>query len=224
MSGVVDVGDAVELTFTGVPGAEVTVSWLDPNQTVVIDAAVVAETPPGSGLFPTTLLATTAGSWTAVFTSSGAAVGVERYYVRATSSTMVPLASVGDVAAQFGALTTAQEQLTAWLVRAASAMVRYRFPLVDTHISAGLLDPDVVALTIANMILRVLRNPGGLRSETIGPFSRAFDTRYAAGLLVITDEEAAMFTPIAAAQVYAIGTIPLGVALCPPQRSGYGRW
>ena len=53
---------------------------------------------------------------------------------------------------------------------------------LDADITAGLLDPELAALTVANMVLRVLRNPSGLRAETTGPFSRTYDTTAAAGL------------------------------------------
>jgi hypothetical protein len=45
------------------------------------------------------------------------------------------------------------------------------------------------------MVLRVLRNPSGLRSETVGPFSRSYDTSVAAGLLVFTDDEEQLIAP-----------------------------
>jgi hypothetical protein len=229
MSGVVDVGDAIELTFSTTTGATVAVSWFNPDMDAVVDQVAVVESPAGSGLFPYTFLPTDAGVWTAQFTASGAATAVERYYVRATALTgLPPLAAIGDVVGQFGALTPAQEGLTGWLLRAASKMVRARFPNIDAQLAGGTLDRDVVALAVANMVLRVLRNPGGLRSETVGPFSRSWDTRVAAGLLVITDEEAAMFTPVVTlpATVNPVGTIYLRPGLAPyPKglnRSGWG--
>lgn len=229
MSGVVDVGDAIELTFSTATGSTVLVSWFDPDMAAVVDQVAVTESPAGSGQFPYTFLPTAAGVWTAQFTASGAATAVERYYVRATALTgLPPLAAVGDVAGQYGSLTAAQEGLVGWLLRAASKMVRARFPNIDTQLAAGQLDRDVVALGIANMVLRVIRNPGGLRSETVGPFSRSWDTRVAAGLLAITAEEAALFTPVITlpATVNPVGTIFLRPGLAPyPKglnRSGWG--
>ena len=45
------------------------------------------------------------------------------------------------------------------------------------------------------MVLRVLRNPDGLRSETVGPFSTTYDTSVAAGLLAITADDLSGVTP-----------------------------
>lgn len=196
MSAVVDVGDAIELTFTTVAGATVTVSWLDPDQVAVIDAEAVTENPAGSGLFPKTLVVSSAGVWTAEFRASGTTSAVERYYVRATAlSGPPPFAAVGDVTAQYGSMTAAEESLAGWLLRAASNMVRARRPTIDQQISAGLVSQDMAALAVTNMVLRVLRNPSGLRSETVGPFSRSYDTTVAAGLLVFTDAEDQLIAP-----------------------------
>lgn len=198
MSSVVDVGDVIELTFATVTGAAVTVSWLNPDQVAVLDAEPVTEDPAGSGKFPWTLRPTTAGMWTAEFRASGVTEAIERYYVRVTSFTgPPPLAAVGDVAAQFGTLTAAQQTLAAWLLRAASRMIRAARPSIDAQIADGTVDGDLAALAVTNMVLRVLRNPGGLRAETTGPFSRSYDTSVAAGLLVFTPGEASLLIPVA---------------------------
>lgn len=214
----VDVGDAVEVTYSGTTGSTVVVSWIDPDLEPVFEDQPVTETPSGSGRFPYVFQPSRAGTWTARFDESGNGQQVERYYIRASDLTgPPPLAVLGDVSEQFGSMTVAQQQLANALLRAASKLVRSRFPLIDQQIRDGKLDADVVALGLTNMVLRVLRNPGGLRSETIGPFSRTYDTTAAAGLLVITTSEEAMFSPAGAATTTgAIGTarIRAGMAGC----------
>lgn len=216
MSAVADVGDAVELTFNTATGATVAVSWYDPDLTPVIAGDPVTETPAGSGQFPYTFLPTAAGMWTAEFTSSGAATNVERYYVRAVGFTgPPPLAAIADVTSQFGALTRDQEAMTGWLLRAASKMVRGRFPLLDAQLAAGTIDRDVAALAVANMVLRVLRNPVGMRSESVGPFTRTFDTSVATGLLRITDAELALLAVLPDVGTPTVGTIMARPGLAP---------
>src|ERR1044071_4107042 len=120
MATVVDVGDAFELTFSTTTGADVTVTWIDPGDVTVIESQTVPEG--ATGQYPVTLTASQAGMWTAIFPAAGAVPAVEPYYVRARVVTgLPPLAAVGDVAAQFGTLTGAQEGITAFLLRAASA-------------------------------------------------------------------------------------------------------
>jgi hypothetical protein len=186
----VDVGDAFELTFTTTPGAAVTVSWYDPDLLPVLDGVSVPETPAASGKYPRTFVPNSAGLWHAVFNASGTATAVEEFWVRANAITgQPPLATVGEVGDQFGTMTDAQEGLAKSLLRAASKLVRQRFPLIDTNIAAGRLDPEVVGLAVVNMVLRVLRNPRGLRASTTGPFSVTYDTTTAAGQLAISADE-----------------------------------
>lgn len=210
MSGVVDVGEALELKFSAPTGVAVTVTWLDPDQVPVIDSQSVPESPSGSGSYPQVLIPTTAGMWTALFAGPNL---METYYVRARALFgPLPLAAVGDVADQFGTLTAAQEGLAAHLVRAASALLRSRAAqvnvFIDADIAAGRLDPELAALTVANMVLRVMRNPDGLRAETTGPFSRTYDTTAAAGLLVVTDYD---LTAITTAVAVPDGVAALGI-------------
>src|SRR5690349_944094 len=127
MSGVVDVGDALELTFTTTTGATVTASWYDPDQVPVFEDVSVSENPGGSGRFPRTFLPDRPGMWKAVFAASGTVTAHDAYYVRARSLTgPAPLAAVGDIGEQYGAMSTAQEQLAGVLIRAASQMIRGR--------------------------------------------------------------------------------------------------
>lgn len=215
---ITDVGDALELTFQTVTGATVTVDWVDPAGVTVLDGIAVTETPSGSGRYPFTFLPTAAGMWTALFVASGAATASEPYYVRARSvGGLAPLAAVGEVGEQYGTMTAAQEGLAAALLRAASSIIRGRVPTVDTLIADGKLNPDLAALAAVSMVLRVMRNPGGLRSETVGPFSRTYDTTHAAGLLVLTEAEVGLLTPPASGAAAArVGTIMMRPGLAPP--------
>lgn len=231
MSGVIDVGEAFELTFNAAPGSEVTATLLDPDQVALIDAELVPETPIGSGKFPRTFVPETkSGMWTVLFQGPGQP---EKYFVRARPLTgLPPLAAVGDVAEQFGTMTAAQEGLAGHLVRAASALLRQRAKQagldVDADVADGRLDAEVAALTVANMVLRVMRNPNGLRAESTGPFSRTYDTSAAAGLLVVTEYD---LGPIVTAPVMpdgfaglGIGTIRVVPGLAPTMRRPPWSW
>jgi hypothetical protein len=222
----VDVGDAFELTFRTATGATVTASWYDNNLNPVYEGDPVTENPAGSGLFPRTLVCTAPGMWKALFTASGAATAVEEEWVRATSVTgPPPLAAVGDVSAQFGVLSDAQTGLARYLLRAASKLVRRAFPAVDADMASGAIDPDIVALSVTNMALRVLRNPQGLRAQTIGPFSYTYDTTVAAGLLVLSESETAALTlpAVQANSMAAMGTVRIHPGMAPPVRHRGGR-
>lgn len=218
MSAVVDVGETLELTFSAPTGTQVTASWLNPDQVALIDAEPVPETPAGSGKFPKTFTPYVAGVWTGLFFGAGQS---EAYYVRATPLLgPLPLAAIGDVRRQFGPLTPAQEGLAGHLVRAASSLLRQRTPSIDQDVRTHRIDPDVAALTVTNMVLRVMRNPNGLRAETTGPFSRTYDTSSAAGLLVVTDYDLAAVTAVtplpAGLAGLGVGTIRVQPGMAPP--------
>lgn len=219
----VDVGDAFELTFTTATGATVRHSWYNPADLPVYELQPIVENPVGSGRYPQVFQADESGLWTVRVVVTGTATAQEEHYVYARPvPAEKPLAVLGHVVEQFGALTTAQEGLTNALLRAASKMIRARIPALDEMLADGRLDPDLVALAVTNMVLRVLRNPGGLRAETVGPFSRTYDTTYAAGLLVLTKDEAAILTPTvtAANAVSPIGTARIVPGLAPGRRHG----
>lgn len=221
-----DVGDAFEATFHTTAGATVTVSWFSPAGATVLDAVSVAESTVTPGDFPFTFTLTEAGVWEARWTASGTVTAVERFYVRARAvSGLPPLATVGEVAELYGTMTEAQEQLTAALLRRASEMIRGRRDIAD-RIAAGTLQPDDLAMTAINMVLRVLRNPNGLRAETTGPFSRTYDTSVAAGLLVLADYdlealEAPERLPDGLAGL-GVGTIRVQPGLAPPAHPSGG--
>ncbi len=214
----VDVGDAFELVFTTEPGATVRNSWYDPADQPVYEMQTIPEDPTGSGRYPNLYQATASGLWTVRVMVTGAATAVEEHYVFARPVPAAkPLAVIGHVTEQYGALTSAQEGLVNALLRAASKMIRARIPALDAMLADGRLDADLVALAVTNMVLRVLRNPGGLRAETVGPFSRTYDTTYAAGLLVLTPNETAILTPTVteATAVNPIGTARIVAGLAP---------
>ncbi|MFG3710889.1 hypothetical protein [Micromonospora sp. NPDC047730] len=192
---VVDVGDVVEVTFSTAAGATVTVTWLDPEGVPAVLDAPTVETPAGSGQYLAAYAPTVPGVWEARFRATGTTTAVERYFVRARAlDGPPPLATVGEVAELFGTMTPAQESLTAALLRRASEMVRAHFPDLAARVASGMLSAEAPAMAVINMVLRVLRNPDGLRAETTGPFSRTYDTTVAAGLLVVSDGELALMT------------------------------
>jgi hypothetical protein len=191
----VDIGDTVEIAFTTTPAATVTATWSRPDGQVVLDQIPVPETPAGSGRYPATFLGDAEGLWQAVFRASGTARAVEPYYVRFRPITgPAPYATVDEYTELFGSLSAPRESLVRALLRRASQLVRDTHPRVDARIASGVVSADTVGLTVLNMTARVMRNPNGLRSETTGPFTRAYDPDLASGLLTLTPADNALLT------------------------------
>lgn len=123
-----------------------------------------------------------------------------------------PFAEPEDVTVLYRPLSTAETATVTALLAHASVMLRARFPTLDAKILAGTLDPEQVKVAVVNMVLRVLRNPGGLKSETVGPFSRTWDTGSGGGLLTITSAETDILG-LVSGTTSAVGSIRLRAGL-----------
>jgi hypothetical protein len=71
----------------------------------------------------------------------------------------------------------------------AHRLLRRRAPGLDARVAGGQLAPEDVGDVIVRMVIRVLRNPEGYRTETDGDYSYGRDTRSASGELTVTDED-----------------------------------
>lgn len=111
----------------------------------------------------------------------------------------------------------AEPLIQAWLDDA-DTLIRWEVPDVDERVGDGRLPVERLVLVECSMVLRVLRNPSGVKSQsqTTGPFatSTSFET---AGALVLTDEERNMLVGDAAVDQAAFTIDPT------PAAAG-GRW
>lgn len=78
------------------------------------------------------------------------------------------------------------------LIERAERLVARTFPLIEKHIDADDISVDTVADVVSAMVVRVLRNPEGIRTiqDSTGPFSGS--TTFAGdnpGQLYLTDED-----------------------------------
>ena len=102
-------------------------------------------------------------------------------------------ATVDDVAARLGRdMDEAERRLAAVLLDDVEERLRARIPDLDDRVAADEHYRALVVSVEATAVVRVLRNPGGYRSETDGNYSYSLDTRAAAGFLTILDEELAL--------------------------------
>lgn len=105
-----------------------------------------------------------------------------------------PFATVDDVDA-LRPLDSDERDRAGVLLVYASATIRKPMPDIDARIASGDLDADLPRLVAVQMVIRVLRNPDGVRQETVGPSSISYDTSAALGQLVLTDDELAILLP-----------------------------
>lgn len=226
-----DVGDAIELTYTTAPGATVVMSWIHVPTGAVLQADVsvperiVSGQP--TGQYPITLIGSLPGMYEAVFTSYGTATTKESYFERFDAiGGPAPLATVGEYTELYGNLSAARASICRALIKRASQLVRDTYPGIDAKITAGTVAGDSVGLAVLNMVARVMRNPDGLRSQTIGPISRSFDTDVATGMLEITAADGVLLVPPSATGTNArtkMGTVRVTGGMV-PKKPPYRRW
>lgn len=91
---------------------------------------------------------------------------------------------------------TAQESTITTLIGDAEGYIRGEYPTIDTLISDGTVDVDNVVRVVAQMVIRKLQNPLGIRqqNETTGPFTRGvtFGGDLPGELWSLTDSERVM--------------------------------
>lgn len=228
-----EVGDAVELTFSTAPNATVVMSWINRDtETVLLNQVPVAEKLDDqgapTGLYPVTLVGDSEGMWEARFVSSGTATSVESYFERFELSNQTPpLASLAEYEELYGTLSAARQATARALLRRASKLIRDTFPNVGERIAAGTVSRDTVGLVVINMVVQVMRNPAGLRSETTGPFARSYDPEAASGMLMLTEEDLEMLATAGLGTKKGkrakVGTARIGGNMVPPVRSREGR-
>jgi len=122
-----------------------------------------------------------------------------------------PFATPDDVDQLFPLGDDPSRDAAAQLLMVASALIRRSYPDIDTRISGGQLDASLPQFVAVQMVLRVLRNPAGVRQETVGPSSVSYDPSQASGQLALTPADLDMLAP--APTGIGIGTARLGAGL-----------
>lgn len=104
-------------------------------------------------------------------------------------------AVISDVEARFRPLSDQESTNADALLGDAWELLLSRRPNLEAAIdSATVSEANVIRVVVA-MVLRVLRNPGGLLEESIDDYTYRRDPALSAGALYVTDDELADITP-----------------------------
>lgn len=107
---------------------------------------------------------------------------------------MADLADIADVENLYQPVSDSDVTRVEGLIRYASSVVRASVPGIDRRIASGALDAQTVADVVAVMVIRALRNPGGVTQETIGPVSYSIDANVGAGYVYLSDAERSLLS------------------------------
>ncbi len=123
-----------------------------------------------------------------------------------------PLATPGDIGTLWRPLSSEEVATATLYIRLASAALRARCPWIDTRLADGSLDPDLVLMVVARIVLRVMRNPDLVASKITGPYAVTYagaDANSGAGQIKVTDEDIAQLTGGLPNRRGSVGTINL---------------
>ena len=129
---------------------------------------------------------------------------------------MADFATVADLTARWRSLSDEESSLALTLLADASAVIRNRFPDIDTRVSDGDLSADMPMIVAVNMVKRVLLNPSGVKQETTGPYSATFQFEVMAGYLVLSKNDEAMLAASPAAASTPAKSIRVRAGLASP--------
>lgn len=118
----------------------------------------------------------------------------------------------GDIReAAFGfTIPTGTDSAVQRLIDKAELLLTSKVANLAERITSNEIDLDTVAAVVEDMVLRVVANPEGKKSERIDDYAYTFDDRVAAGFLFVTDEELARILP-GSQRRSGFGSIRLGV-------------
>lgn len=102
-------------------------------------------------------------------------------------------ANYQDVEARLGrTLDTSEQTIVTTRLNDVELMIRHRIPDLDTKVSTGVIDPEMLVMIECESILRLIRNPDGYTSETDGNYSYQISAAVASGKLDILASEWAL--------------------------------
>lgn len=88
---------------------------------------------------------------------------------------------------------SADEKTTAQaLLMDAWAIANVQLPNLESSVAAGTISSDVVRAVVSAMVVRVLRNPDGVRQWSVDDYSETRDSTLSSGVLYLTPAELAL--------------------------------
>lgn len=104
-----------------------------------------------------------------------------------------------DIESRWRPLSNEEEIVASTLLDDAWRLLNRSLPDLASRMDANpsTVDTGDVKMVLANMVIRVLRNPDGYRQESIQDYAYTFDVVTASGRLTVTDDELALLASAA---------------------------
>lgn len=105
---------------------------------------------------------------------------------------------VADLEARFRPLTAEEQPVAQALLDDAWAILLVNKPNLEAQIAAGDIAPEIVTFVVSAMVLRVLRNPDGVRQWTVDDAMFTRDNTVSTGGLYASADELGLLVPAGA--------------------------
>lgn len=96
---------------------------------------------------------------------------------------------IDDLEARFRPLVGDERTVAQALIDDAWAIAQAQLPLLATEVASGQFPLGVVRAVLSAMVIRVLRNPEGVRTWAVDDYSQTRDASVAAGTLYLSTDE-----------------------------------
>lgn len=126
------------------------------------------------------------------------------------------IVTAADIAKVWRPLTTDEAALIPGLSNRAWLRILARFPDIEANTAPvppatePLVSVDLVADVMGSMIVRVLKNPDSVRSDSVDGDTTTLDSAISSGEMYLTAEEVALLTPRPSVPVYGMYVMGLG--------------
>lgn len=118
--------------------------------------------------------------------------------------------TIADLEARWRPLSDTEAVNADALLADAWWMLTARRPSLDADVVAGSVASGNVVRVVSAMVLRVLRNPEGYRSETVDDYAYTRDELVSSGALHVTADELADVTPNGSRRVASVRLVAYG--------------
>lgn len=99
---------------------------------------------------------------------------------------------LADLEARWRPLADSEKSNAQALLDDAWAIANAQVPLLNSSLDGGNVSPEVVRAVVSAMVIRVLRNPDGVRTWSVDDYSQTRDNSVSAGALYLSPDELAL--------------------------------
>jgi hypothetical protein len=96
---------------------------------------------------------------------------------------------VTDIEARWRSLSATETSVAEAMIDDMWARAQALIPTLSTNMDSGVVSSELARAVLAGAVIRVLRNPEGLRQQQIDDYSYTRDSALSSGGLYLSDEE-----------------------------------